>query len=462
MNSPLLTDLYQLTMAAGYWRAGVHDERVCFHLFYRVGPFGGEGAIFAGLETVLSFLDSLRFAEEDIAYLRSLGLFEEAFLEMLQGARFELDIMAPKEGSYMLPHAPLLRVEGPLWQAQLVETALINMVGFETLIATKAARVCDAARDRDGKRQSVLEFGLRRAQGRDGGMSATRASYIGGCNATSNVLGGKKFGIPVRGTHAHSWVMRFGDEHLAFRRYAEAFPDASIFLVDTYDTLRGVEIACDIGEEMRAKGHEMLGVRLDSGDLAELSKGARTILDRRGFPNAKIVASDSLDEYAIAELKARGAEIDIWGVGTRLVTAKEQPALGAVYKLGAVRENDRWAPRIKLSSTPAKVSIPGRLQLVRTGRGDVLVDEDLERSTRAFPHQGEGLLEFDSGISMLEPAMQAGRRTHAPKPLSEIRQRALREWDARENHPALYLEERLHNVREQLIAAAQKDPEETP
>jgi nicotinate phosphoribosyltransferase len=282
-------------------------------------------------------------------------LFESAFLEYLRALRFTCDVDAIPEGTVAFPHEPLLRITGPILQCQLLETALLNLINFQSLIATKAARVCLATQG-----EPVLEFGLRRAQGLDGGLAASRAAYIGGCAATSNVLAGKTFDIPVRGTHAHSWVMAFDDEREAFSAYAKAMPNNCVFLVDTYDTLEGVRRAVETGKWLRERGHEMVGIRLDSGDLAWLSVEARKILDNGGFPKALIVASNDLDEHIIASLKAQGAQINVWGVGTKLITAFDQPALGGVYKLGAIRGDDgRWVYKVKLSEQAAKVSTPG-------------------------------------------------------------------------------------------------------
>jgi len=302
-HSPLLTDLYQLTMAAGYW-AAKRDQYAAFHLFFRTLPFHGGYAIAAGLGTALEWLADFRFATDDLAFLATLEdvegnpLFPADFLDYLSELRLTVDLDAIQEGTVVFPHQPLLRVAGPILQCQLLETALLNILNFQTLIATKSARICEAA-----KGEPVIEFGLRRAQGPDGALAASRAAFIGGCTATSNVLAGKILGIPVRGTHAHSWVMSFDTELEAFARYAETLPGNCTFLVDTYDTLEGVRNACRIGAILRATGHRLLGIRLDSGDLAWLSQQARIILDEAGFPDAAIVASNDLDEYLIESLK---------------------------------------------------------------------------------------------------------------------------------------------------------------
>lgn len=436
---PLLTDLYQLTMGCGYWRAGLAERRACFHLFFRRSPFGGGYAVAAGLEQALAFLEELRFDSEDLDYLRSLTnadgspLLDEGFLAFLQRSEPALDVWAMPEGTVAFPHEPLLRVEGPLWQAQLVETALLNLVNFQTLIATKAARICQAATGPEGP-QPVLEFGLRRAQGVDGGLSASRAAFIGGCAATSNVLAGRRFGIPVRGTHAHSWVMSFPTEREAFERYAEVFPKSCVFLVDTYDTLEGVRVAIEVGEALRERGHRLLGIRLDSGDLAELAQEARALLDSHGFEDAAIVASNDLDEYRIAALRERGAPITVWGVGTRLSTAYDQPALGGVYKLAALQDAaGAWQPRIKLSATPVKTSIPGRLQVRRFVEGggfvaDAIYDEDagFVEPRLVAPEDDRQTQTIDASIpgeDLLVPVMRGGGRCDEPPPLPELRDR---------------------------------------
>lgn len=367
----LLTDLYQLTMAYGYWKSGRAEREAVFHLFFRKAPFQSGYTIAAGLATAADFLVNFRFAQDDLDYLASLRgnddqpLFESGFLDYLRQLRFTCDVDAIPEGTVVFPHEPLLRIRGPILQCQLLETVLLNMINFQSLIATKAARICLAAEG-----EPVVEFGLRRAQGVDGALAASRAAYIGGCAGTSNVLAGKMFGIPVKGTHAHSWVMSFDNELEAFERYAEAMPNNCVFLVDTYDTLEGVLHAVQIGQCLRERGHELVGIRLDSGDLAWLSIEARRILDEGGFPKAVIVASNDLDESIIASLKQQGARINVWGVGTKLVTAYDQPALGGVYKLGAIRdERGKWCYKVKLSEQSAKVSNPG-IQQVRRFRSE--------------------------------------------------------------------------------------------
>ncbi|PTX96098.1 nicotinate phosphoribosyltransferase [Spartobacteria bacterium LR76] len=365
--SVLLTDLYQLTMAYGYWKNRVHEREAVFHLFFRKNPFQSGYSVACGLADAIEYIQQFRVDEEELAYLGTLrgndgqALFEKGFLDYLRDLKFTCDIDAVPEGTVIFPHEPLIRVRGPILQGQLLETALLNIINFQTLIATKAARVCQATEG-----EPVLEFGLRRAQGIDGGMAASRAAHIGGCAATSNVLAGMRYGIPVRGTHAHSWVMSFDTEEEAFNAYAHAMPNNCVFLVDTYDTLEGVQHAVQVGRKLREQGHEMVGIRLDSGDLAYLSIEARKILDDAGFPQALIVASNDLDEHIITSLKQQGARISIWGVGTKLVTAYDQPAMGGVYKLGAVRDAaGEWHYRLKLSEQAIKISNPGIQQVRR-------------------------------------------------------------------------------------------------
>jgi nicotinate phosphoribosyltransferase len=341
--SALLTDLYQLTMAYGYWKTGKADQEAAFHLIFRTHPFKGGFTLASGLEDSLRFLSGFRFEQPDLAYLAALKgndtepLFEAAFLEYLGRLRLKVDVDAVPEGTVVFPQEPLLRVRGPILQAQLIETALLNLVNFQSLIATKAARVCLAAQG-----DPVIEFGLRRAQGVDGALTAARAAYIGGCAGTSNVLAGRLWGIPVMGTHAHSWVMSFDDELASFNAYADALPNNCVFLVDTYGSLDGVRHAAEVGIRLEKQGHRLAGIRLDSGDLAYLSIEARKILDSSGFKDAAIVASNDLDEHLVASLKQQGAAINIWGVGTKLVTAYDQPALGGCLQALGVAQGG-WA-----------------------------------------------------------------------------------------------------------------------
>ena len=358
-NLTLLTDLYELTMMQGYFKEKDANETVIFDAFYRNNPVNSGYSICAGLVQVIDYVKNLHFDESDIDYLRSVGLFEEDFLEYLRGFHFSGDIYAIPEGTVIFPREPLVKVIAPIMEAQLVETALLNIINHQSLIATKAARVVYAAQG-DG----VMEFGLRRAQGPDAGIYGARAAMIAGCIGTSNVLCGKMFDVPVKGTHAHSWIMSFPDELTAFRTYAKLYPDACILLVDTYDTLNsGIPNAIKVFKEMREAGIPLTfyGIRLDSGDLAYLSKKAKKMLDEAGFPDAVISASNDLDETLIASLKMQGAAINSWGVGTNLITSKDCPSFGGVYKLAAVldKNSGEFIPKIKLSENAEKITNPG-------------------------------------------------------------------------------------------------------
>ena len=361
--SALLTDLYELTMLAGYFEEGMHEKPATFDLFFRTAPFEGNFAVFAGLEPALDYLSELHFSGADLAYLEGLGIFKPPFLEFLGHFRFRGRVTAPPEGTVVFANEPLLSIEGTLAEAQFVETALLNIVNFQTLAATKASRISQAAGS-----GVVLEFGLRRAQGPDGGLSEARAAYIGGVRSTSNVWAGQVYGIPVKGTHAHSWVMAFPDELTAFRAYAECFPENCVLLVDTYDTLKsGIPNALIVAGELRERGYQMFGVRLDSGDLAYLSKEARRMFDAAGFPEVKIVASNELDEHLIESIRNEGGQVDIYGVGTKLATCAGAGggALGGVYKL--VRFDG--TPRLKVTSDIAKATLPDRKRLLRGPKG---------------------------------------------------------------------------------------------
>ena len=368
-NLTLLTDLYELTMMQGYFKHKDRNETVIFDAFYRNNPCGGGYSIAAGLEQLIAYIKELHFSPEDIRYLDSLHLFEKDFLDYLADFHFSGDIYAIPEGTVIFPREPLVKVIAPIMEAQLVETAILNIINHQSLIATKAARVCYAARG-DG----IMEFGLRRAQGPDAGIYGARAAVIGGCMGTSNVLCGQLFDVPVKGTHAHSWIMSFPDEYTAFKTYADLYPSACILLVDTYDTLKsGVPNAIRVFREMRKAGIPLTfyGIRLDSGDLAYLSKKARAMLDEAGFPDAVISASNDLDEYLIESLKAQGAAITSWGVGTNLITSKDNPAFGGVYKLAAVMGQDgEFIPKIKLSENTEKVTNPGNKTIYRVYEKD--------------------------------------------------------------------------------------------
>ena len=395
-NLSLLTDLYQLTMLQGYFREKQANETVIFDMFFRSNPNSGGYSVCAGLEQVIEYIEGLHFTDEDINYLRTLGLFGDDFLSYLSDFKFTGDIYAIPEGSVIFPKEPIMKIVAPIMEAQLIETAILNIINHQSLIATKASRVVFAANG-----DTVLEFGLRRAQGPDAGIYGARAAMIAGCFATSNVLAGQMFDVPVRGTHAHSWVMSFSDELTAFRKYANLYPNACILLVDTYDTLRsGVPNAIKVFNEMKEKGIELknYGIRLDSGDLAYLSKRARQLLDNAGFKDAVISASNDLDENLISSLKLQSAKISSWGVGTHLITSKDCPAFGGVYKLSAVYESDKKAfkAKIKLSENAEKNTNPGNKKIYRIYDKDTkkiiadlicLVEETLDTS--------EELLLFD-------------------------------------------------------------------
>jgi nicotinate phosphoribosyltransferase len=478
--SALLIDLYELAMAFGYWKKGILNRKAAFHLFFRQQPFNSGFTISAGLGDAIGFLQNFHFSPDDVQYLAGLTgyddkpYFEPAFLDDLQNLRFACDVDALPEGTVIFPYEPILRVTGPLLQAQLVETALLNLINFQSLIATKAARVCVAAQG-----APVLEFGLRRAHGPDGGLAASRAAYIGGCAATSNVLAGKAFGIPVRGTHAHSWVMVFPSELEAFCAFAEVMPGNTIFLVDTYDTLQGVRHAIEAGKQLRARGQNFTGIRLDSGDLNYLSKEARRMLDDAGFKSTKILASNDLDEYIISSLQHQGARIDLWGVGTKLVTAFDQPALGGVYKLGAIgREDGGWEYRVKLSEQAAKVSNPGLLQVRRFEQnGEYFADmiyneaEELPQNTvivdvaditirRRIPATAES-------SDLLVPIFRAGALVYTAPSIAEIRAHAGRDLAKfsfglkRFLNPHVYpvgLEKSLSDLKTRLMEEARSQP----
>ena len=469
----LLTDLYQLTMAYGYWKQGKADQQSVFHLFFRKNPFKGGYTVAAGLNLAIQYLESFSFEQDDVDYLAIITgndgkpLFDPEFLRYLGDLSLTIDVDAMPEGTVAFPHQPILRVRGPILQAQLLETALLNIINFQTLIATKSARICHSAGS-----QPVLEFGLRRAQGIDGSLSASRAAYIGGCAATSNVLAGKLFGVPVKGTHAHSWIMSFDDELEAFENYAHAMPNNCVFLVDTYDTLEGVKKAISVGLKLRERGFEMVGVRLDSGDLAFLSIEARKLLDVAGFEKAVIVASNDLDEHLIESLHRQGAKIAVWGVGTKLATAFDQPALGGVYKLGALRDEDgSWIPKVKLSEQLIKVSTPGVLQVRRffddqRARADMIYDESEELPANCVivdPHDPSRQRKHGSEYrfeDLLVPVFRGGKKTYTPPSLDEIRQRAqaqlsvfhsaILRLDNPHNYP-VGLEASLHQKKAKLV-----------
>ncbi len=467
-NLTMLTDLYQLTMLYGYYKNGMTDKRAVFDMFFR-RQGASAYAVMAGLQQIKDYLDHLRFKKSDIAYLRSLNLFDEGFLDWLMALRFTCDVDAVPEGSFVFPNTPLLRVSGPLGQAQLIETALLTLVGHQTLIATKANRIARAAQ---GGR--VMEFGLRRAQGVDAGLYGSRAAIIGGASSTSNTLAGKAFDVPVSGTHAHSWVMSFDSELEAFRAYGQCYPDSCLLLVDTYDTLRsGVPNAIKVFQELREQGRKPLGIRLDSGDLAYLSIKAREMLDAAGFHEVIICASNDLDEYLIRDLKLQGARIDLWGVGTKLITGGDSPALGGVYKMCALEEDGQLVPRMKLSDNPEKVTLPGVKDLYRVYDAQGMAFADLITLSDEVIDQSQPLELFDpkdtwkrstlqqySLRRMLQPMYRNGEfvgQQHSVKEISAWRAQDEKTiWDEhlRLMNPTLFkvdLSQKLWDLRRDLL-----------
>lgn len=431
----LLTDFYELTMMAGYLAEGRDHQHVCFEYFFRDLPHDSGFAVSAGLQPLLDYMEHLRFSPSDIGYLRSLNMFKDAFLERLERFRPAFTVRAMAEGTLVFPHEPIVQVEGPIFESQLVESAVLNFLNYQTLIATKASRICLAA-----NHEPVLEFGLRRAHGPDGGVSGSRAAYIGGCQSTSNVLAGKVYGIPVSGTHAHSWVMSFPSELEAFRSFLRLYP-GGVLLVDTYNTIEsGVPNAIRAFNELREAGEQVrAAIRLDSGDLSKLSKAAYDLLVKAGWDAPLIVASNELDEDLIADLKRQGAKINAWGVGTQLITSYDAPALGGVYKLTAVKEGDRWHPRLKISSNVQKATDPGVKQVVRYYDGDdqplgdvlYLADETwptggaVDARQRVMPSLPGRIGNAAHAEALLEPVFENGNRTAPARTAREVRDHAL-------------------------------------
>ena len=469
----LLTDFYQMTMSYGYWKAGLDRKEAVFHLFFRKTPFRGGFTIAAGLEAVIHFLENFRFNDSDLSYLAHLlgpdgnPYFSQDFLDYLSKLKFTGQIDAVPEGTVVFPYEPILRIQGPLIECQLLESPILNLINFPTLIATKAARMCLAA-----KGEPILEFGLRRAQGIDGALTASRAAYLGGCDSTSNLLAGKLFGIPVKGTHSHSWVMVFEDDLEAFQTYAKILPNNCVFLVDTYNTLEGVKKAIQVGKWLKKQGKKLLGIRLDSGDLAYLSIKSRALLDQAGFQDAVIVASNELDETLISELKRQGAQITVWGVGTNLVTAKDQPALDGVYKLSAIRDSGgEWKYKLKLSEQMEKVSNPGILQVKRffidnENVADVIYDvqhpikEDCQIVDPLDPTRVRIIPKGVQSKDLLEPIFRDGQCIYQIPSLQEARQNTKQELGRfhvgikRFLNPHLYvvgMEKSLYDLKIDLI-----------
>ena len=465
-------------MACGYWNAGLSDHEAAFHVTFRENPFDGEFTVACGVATAIDFLRAFHFDETEIAYLDSQcgndgkPLFASGFLDYLRGLQLTCDIDAIPEGTLVFPNEPLIRVCGPVAQSQLLETALLNILNFESLIATKAARVCLAAEN-----DPVIEFGLRRAQGVDGGLTAARAACIGGCAGTSNLQAGQRFGIPVSGTQAHSWIMFFENESEAFQAYAKAMPNNCVFLVDTYNSLDGVRHAIDIARRLRQNGHEMIGVRLDSGDRVALSIETRRILDKAGFENARIVCSGDLDEHVIADMKRHRAKIDMWGVGTKLTTGQPDAALGGIYKLGAVRRPDgQWQYRIKLSEESAKASVPGSLQVRRfhepDGRfiADAIyeIDHGINKHCLVVEVETEEETEIPAKADysdLLVPIFRRGRLVYQAPTIEASRERARNQlrcappeilWLRDATPYRIGLERSLHDLRSTLISRAKE------
>ncbi|MFA6222411.1 MAG: nicotinate phosphoribosyltransferase [Desulfomonilaceae bacterium] len=471
-NLTLDTDLYELTMSAGYRLLGRGNYQACFDLYYRQNPDDGGFCVFSGLESVISYINNLAIYPDDIEYLASTGIFSEEALEALaSGVSFSGDVWAVPEGTLVFPNEPLIRVVGPIAEAQILETTLLALVGHQTLIATKAARLCTAA-----KGDPVVDFGTRRAHGTQAALYGARAAYIGGCDGTSNVKSGKLFGIPVRGTHAHSWVESFENEIEAFRGFGRVFPDNCVLLVDTYDTIQGIRNAIQVGRELDLKGKRLSGVRIDSGDLAYYSKVARQMLNDAGFGETKILASSDLDEWLIESLKQQGAQIDIWCVGTRLMTSYQTPALGVVYKLMAVDRGDgKLTPRIKISHNPNKVTNPGIKKIFRFFNGgnrmigDLLtqIDEPIPHSRPIMAHHP--MYDYMKKVykppfktmELMVPIFRNGRQVYKCPPLLEIRTRALQQLEALEqefkrfSNPHIYkvsLSEKLYRVKKNLLS----------
>lgn len=474
-NLTMLTDLYQLTMMQGYLMNGCRDKEAVFDVFFRSLPFKGGYVLAAGLEQVVEYIENLSFKEEDLAYLRSLNLFKEDFIEELRTFRFTGDIDAIPEGTPVFPFEPLIRVRGRIMETQILETAILNLVNFESLIATKASRVVTAAQG-----GPVMEFGLRRAQGPDAGVLGARAAFIGGCQSTSNVLAGKRYGIPVSGTQAHSWIQCFPTELEAFRAYARAFPDKCLLLVDTYNVIKsGVPNAIKVGLELEAKGHPFQGIRLDSGDLAYLSSAARRMLDEAGLKSAIIVGSNDLDEETIFAIKAQGAAIDAWGVGTSLITSKDSPSLGGVYKLAAEGEGDVFHPRLKVSENISKITNPGIKKVVRFyDRAGKAMADLIALENEVFT-EGKPLTIFDPVQTwkrktlrnfrtreLLIPVFRGGKRVYDSPKLRDIQSYARKEldtlWDEvkRLTNPHSYivdLSTNLFDLKQQLLLTIHQD-----
>ncbi|WP_373600371.1 nicotinate phosphoribosyltransferase [Paraclostridium bifermentans] len=468
-NLTLLTDLYQLTMINGYFENNVHNDIVVFDMFFRKNACKGGYTIVCGIDQLVDYINNLNFSDSDLDYLRSLNLFSEKFLIFLKEFKFTGDIYAVEEGSIMFPNEPIIRIKAPLYQAQLIETAVLTIINFQSLIASKASRVCFAANG-----DSVLEFGLRRAQGPDAGIYGARAAIIGGCSATANVLAGKMFDIPVVGTHAHSWVQKFDTELEAFEAYAKIYPDKCLLLVDTYDVLNsGVPNAIKVFKDLRKRGYEPVGIRLDSGDLDYLSKECKKLLDAEGFTDVKITASNDLDEYCISDLKSSGSPINSWGVGTKLITSSDSPSLGGVYKLVASYKDGKYEPKIKISEDPEKITNPGFKKVVRIYNNQGKAEADLVMLEDEVLDTTKPLTIFHPLYSwkkktfknykikeLLQPLFIEGKCIYTHRSVSEIKEYTKKELNTlwREYKRLLYpqtykvdLSEKLWNLKNSML-----------
>lgn len=470
-NQTLLTDFYQLTMMQGYLKSHKADEKIVMDMFFRKNPCGGGYTIICGISELVSYIQNLKFSDEDIEYLRTQKIFDEEFLGYLKEFRFRGDIYGVREGSIMFPHEPIIQVRGNILEASFVETALLSIINFQSLIATKASRVCMSA-----YKDSVMEFGLRRSQGLEAGLYGAKAAVVGGCDGTSNVLAGKRFNIPALGTHSHAWVQSFDSELEAFRAYAKTYPDNCVLLVDTYDTLRsGVPNAIKVFQELTNKGYKPSGIRIDSGDLEYLSKKARVMLDNAGFQEVKIVASDNLDENIIERLKTSNAKIDSWGVGTKLITSYDCPSLGGVYKLSALIKNGKVIPKMKFSEDPRKMNNPGIKQVYRIydkesnrAQADLITlhDERIDESKPLeifhplYTYKKKKIENF-TVKPLLNPLFKDGEFVGELSSVLEAKEYAKQEkksfWHEylRNTKPATYkvdLSQKLWDIREELIA----------
>ena len=473
-NLTLLTDLYELTMMNGYYLHGKQDEIAVFDVFFRQNELITY-SLAAGLEQAVDYCLNLNFGENEISYLKSLGIFDDGFLEYLKTLKFTGDIYAVPEGTVVFPGEPIFTVKAPVMQAQLIEAAVLNIINHQTLIASKAAKVCAAA-----KGDNVMEFGLRRAQGPDAGIYGARAAIIGGCSSTSNVLAGQMFGVKVSGTHAHSWVMDFPSEYEAFRAYSETYPDATLLLVDTYDTLKsGIPNAIKVFDELKAKGKRPLGIRIDSGDLAYTTKRAREMLDEAGYPDAIICASGDLDERLVQSLKQQGAKINSWGIGTKLITSADMPALGGVYKLAGIEKDGKIIPKIKVSDNSAKITNPGfktiyRIYDKKTGKAEAdliaLRDEKFDFTkpiTLTHPTERWKTIAFTDYIARELPikAVENGKLAYNTPSIKEIADYARKEtetfWDEykRLDQPHIFkvdLSDGLYALKTDMLARIRK------